>query len=61
MVMTVSSLGPARSCKPKVRAGPKEVLSITPTPTPYQPCREGIGNQDGPGWAEEVLTGSRIR
>lgn len=60
MVLTVSSLGSGRSglgsCKPKVRAGPQEVLS-----SPPPPCREGTGSPAGPGRAEEGLTGSRMR
>lgn len=48
MVMTVSSLGSGRSglgsCKAKVRAGPKEVLS-----SPPPPCGEGTGSAAGPG------------
>lgn len=57
MVVTVSSLGSGlRPVWPRVRAGPKELLS---SPTP--PGREGIGHEAGPGGAEEVLTGSKMR
>lgn len=58
MGMTVNSLGPAGfglGCQnPKAKAGPTKSH-------PIPPSREGIGIQASPWWAEEVLTGSRIR